>query len=161
MATPKSTPIIISEKQQKILYKITRQGTADYREVSRASLILEIGNGKPNYKIAQTMNCSIPKVAHWRLKWLENQVLLNQIEADIEKKKELEKSIRHVLKDKARPGAPSTYSSEEYCQILAIALEPPEESGRPISQWSSQDLADECKKRKPPLEFRPVKSAVF
>jgi len=29
----------------------------------------------------------------------------NQIEADIEKKKELEKSIRHVLKDKARPGA--------------------------------------------------------
>jgi len=33
MATPKSTPIIISEKQQKILYKITRQGTADYREV--------------------------------------------------------------------------------------------------------------------------------
>jgi len=72
----------------------------------------------------------------------------NQIEADIEKKKELEKSIRHVLKDKARPGAPSTYSSEEYCQILAIALEPPEESGRPISQWSSQDLADECKKRK-------------
>jgi len=159
MATPKSTPIIISEKQQEILYKITRQGTADYREVV-ASLILEIGNGSPitrlpNYELQYSKSC------HWRLKWLENQVLLNQIEADIEKKKELEKSIRHVLKDKARPGAPSTYSSEEYCQILAIALEPPEESGRPISQWSSQDLADECKKRKPPLEFRPVKSAVF
>jgi len=52
----------------KILPEITRQATADYREVSRASLILVIGNGKPNYKIAETMSCSIPKVTHWRLK---------------------------------------------------------------------------------------------
>lgn len=147
MGTPKATPIIISEQQQKILSKITRQATADYREVSRASLILEIGKGEPNYKIAQIMNCSIPKVTHWRHKWLENQDVLNQIEEDPEKNKQLEKNIRQVLKDKPRPGIPATYSSEEYCQILAVALEPPEKSGRPISQWSSQDLADECKKR--------------
>jgi len=145
MATPKSPPITISEEQKRILSKITRQATANFREVSRASLILEIGKGEPNCKIAKTMNCSIPKVTHWRLKWLENQDILSQIGA--EKNKQLEKGIRQILKDKPRPGAPATYSSEEYCRILAVSLEPPEESGRPISQWSSRDLASECKKR--------------
>ncbi len=147
MATPKSPQITISEQQKEILSKITRQTTADFREVSRARLILEIGEGQPNYKIAKAMNCGISKVRHWRIKWLENHDILNQIETDPEKNKQLEKTIRQILRDQPRPGAPTTYSSEEYCQILAVALEPPEESGRPIAQWSSRDLADECKQR--------------
>ena len=67
-----------------------------------------------------------------------------QIETDPRNADQLEKSIREVLKDNPRPGA---HSSEQYCQILAVALEHPEESGRPISQWTSRELADECNKR--------------
>ena len=147
MATPKSPQISISSQQEAILSKITRQSTADFREVSRARLLLEIGEGPPNSKLAQAMNCSIPHVKHWRYKWLENEALLKQIETDPEKNKPLEKTIRQILKDNPRPGTPSTYSSEAYCRILALALEPPEKSGLPISQWSSRDLADESKKR--------------
>ncbi len=147
MAAPKAPSITISEKQKKILSEITRRTTADFREVNRASLILEIEKGAPNRSIARTVSCSVPKVAHWRLKWLENQDTLFQIEADAEKSVQLEERIRRILKDNPRPGAPATYSSEEYCRILALALEPPEESGRPISQWSSRELADECGKR--------------
>ena len=147
MATPHSPQILISERQKEILSKITRQTTADFREVNRARLILEIGDGQPNSRIARTMNCGIPKVRRWRIKWLESQAFIQRIETDPEKNKQLEKTIRQILKDKLRPGAPATYSSEEYCQILALALEAPEASGRPISQWSSRDLADECKKR--------------
>lgn len=147
MATPKSPSITISTQQKQILLKITRQSTADFREVSRASLILEIEKGKPNSRIANTMNCSITKVSHWRYKWLENQDALMQIEADSKNSNQLEKSIRKVLEDNPRPGAPPTYSSEQYCHILSLALESPEESGRPISQWSSRELADESNKR--------------
>lgn len=147
MATPKSPQITISEQQKRILSKITRQTTADFREVSRASLILEIGKGEPNSKIAQKMNCSVPTVKSWRYKWLEKQSILDKIETDPDKNRQLEKQIRLFLKDNPRPGAPATYSSEEYCQILAVALEPPEKSGLPISQWSNRELANECNKR--------------
>ena len=78
---------------------------------------------------------------------MAKEALLKEIETDPEKNKQLEKTIRQILADNPRSGAPATYSSEEYCQILAVGLEPPESSGRPISQWSSRDLADECKKR--------------
>ena len=147
MPAPKSPPIAVSEQQKEILAKITRQSTADFREVSRASLLLEIEKGKPNSKIAKIKNCSIDKVKHWRYKWLDNQEALIKVETEQRDINKLEKSIREILKDNPRPGAPPTYSSEQYCQILAVALEQPEESGRPISQRSSRELADECNKR--------------
>jgi hypothetical protein len=147
MPAPKSPSIVISERQKEILSKIARQSTADFREVSRASLLLEIEKGKPNSRIAKVMGCSIDKVRHWRYKWLDNQDVLAKIESEQENSNTLEKSIRKILTDNPRPGAPPTYSSEQYCQILAVALEPPEESGRPISQWSNRELADECNKR--------------
>jgi putative transposase len=147
MPAPKSPPIAVSEQQKEILAKIARQSTANFREVSRASLLLEIEKGKPNSKIAKIKNCSIDKVKHWRYKWLENQEALIKVETEQQDINKLEKSIREILKDNPRPGAPPTYSSEQYCQILAVALEQPEESGRPISQWSSRELADECNKR--------------
>ena len=147
MPTPKSPPITVSEQQKEILMKIVRQSTADFREVSRASLILEIEKGKPNSRIAEIMSCSVDKVKHWRYKWLDNQNALIKLENEQQDSKKLEKSIREILKDNPRSGAPPTYSSEQYCQILAVALEHPEESGRPISQWTSRELADECNKR--------------
>ena len=147
MPAPKSPPIPVTEQQEEILSKIARQSTADFREVSRASLILEIEKGKPNSRIAKIMSCSIDKVKHWRYKWLDNQHALIKLENEHQDSKKLEKSIREILKDNPRSGTPPTYSSEQYCQILAVALEHPEESGRPISQWTSRELADECNKR--------------
>ena len=144
LAAPKAPPIIVSEQQKRILCRITRQATAEFREVNRALLILEIEKGESNSGIARTMGCSTPRVARWRRKWLENQGSLRHMEENSAEKEQLEGVIRDVLKDRPRPGAPMTYSSEEYCRILALALEPPEESGRPLSHWTAGELADEC-----------------
>ena len=46
-----------------------------------------------------------------------------------------------------RPGAPTTFSAEQWCQIIALACEPPEASERPISHWTPRELADEARKR--------------
>src|SRR5262245_27093334 len=46
-----------------------------------------------------------------------------------------------------RPGGPATFSPEQIVQIVAVACEPPERSGRPISHWSARELAEEVKKR--------------
>ena len=55
--------------------------------------------------------------------------------------------ITAVLSDEPRPGAPAKFTPEQVTQILAIACEPPAESGRPITHWTAFELADEVIKR--------------
>jgi putative transposase len=47
----------------------------------------------------------------------------------------------------ARPGAPRKFTPEQVTQILAVACEPPEKSGRPITHWTAYELADEVVRR--------------
>ena len=42
-----------------------------------------------------------------------------------------------------RSGAPTTYSAEQYTQIVSLALMPPPECDRPITQWTARELTDE------------------
>lgn len=55
--------------------------------------------------------------------------------------------VEELLSDKARAGAPATFSAEQIVQIIAISCEKPEDAGRPISHWSARELADEALKR--------------
>ena len=50
---------------------------------------------------------------------------------------------------------PYIYSPEQIVQIVAVACEPPEKSGRPISHWSARELADEVKKRQIVKDISP------
>jgi transposase len=60
---------------------------------------------------------------------------------------DLEKKIRECLCDEPQPGKPSRIAAEQYCQILGVALKYPAIRGRPISQWSLDELVDEIHKR--------------
>jgi len=51
------------------------------------------------------------------------------------------------LTDEQRPGAPATCTFEQFMQIMALACEKPEASGRPVSTWTPRELADEAVKR--------------
>jgi transposase len=59
----------------------------------------------------------------------------------------LRRAIEAVLTDDPRPGAPAKFTPEQVTQILAVACEPPEKSGRPITHWTAQELTDEVVKR--------------
>ena len=52
-----------------------------------------------------------------------------------------------VLTDEPRPGTPGKFTPEQVTQILAVACEPPEKSGRPITHWTALELTDEVIKR--------------
>jgi len=56
-------------------------------------------------------------------------------------------SIAERLHDAPRPGAPAKITAEQRCQIAAIACEAPQKAGRPISQWTGCEIADELKAR--------------
>jgi putative transposase len=51
------------------------------------------------------------------------------------------------LADAPRPGTPPTFTAEQICAIVALACEPPEASGVPITHWSQSALAREATKR--------------
>ncbi len=46
-----------------------------------------------------------------------------------------------------RDQEPRPRSPEQRCQIAALACEAPIKAGRPISQWTGREIADELKSR--------------
>jgi hypothetical protein len=55
----------------------------------------------------------------------------------------LRRAIEQTLGDEPRPGPPGKFTPEQIVQILAVACEPPEKSGRPITHWTIPELVDE------------------
>lgn len=53
-----------------------------------------------------------------------------------------------VLSDRPRSGTPPTFTAKDICQIIKVACEDPQLSGRPIMAWTPHELADEVVKRK-------------
>jgi hypothetical protein len=49
--------------------------------------------------------------------------------------------LRLMLKDKPRLGAPLTYTPEQQCAIIGLAVRSPEEFGLPINYWTHRELA--------------------
>jgi homeodomain-containing protein len=58
-----------------------------------------------------------------------------------------ELSVEDRLTDTPRPGRPAAIRAEQVCRIIQVACEAPGRSGRPISQWSNREIADEIVRR--------------
>lgn len=70
----------------------------------------------------------------WRERWIETE------QAGI--------SVEERLSDVERPGSPTKFSMEQVLKLFAIACESPEKYGRPISYWTSRELAEEMVKQR-------------
>ena len=51
------------------------------------------------------------------------------------------------LLDAPRAGRTPQLSAEQTCRSVALACEAPSQSGRPISQWTNREIADEVVRR--------------
>src|SRR5207237_5985748 len=56
-------------------------------------------------------------------------------------------SISELLQDATRPGKKPQITIEQRCQMAALACENPKKAGRPISQWTGREIADEVMAR--------------
>lgn len=56
-------------------------------------------------------------------------------------------AVGERLQDAERAGAPATFSLEQSLQLFAVACEKPEVYGRPITDWTAHELADEMVKQ--------------
>ena len=98
-----------------------------------------------NPQIAAQVGLSRRQVSLWRRRWADAWDRLIRIEC-LESHAALHRAIEQVLRDEPRPGPPASSLPEQIVQILAVACEPPEKSGRPITHWTAHEPADEVVK---------------
>ena len=66
-----------------------------------------------------------------------------------------------LLEDNPRRGAPSTFSAEQICQIVAIVCQTPQTCDRPISHWTVSELVNEAEKRGIVKRISPCQTGCF
>jgi hypothetical protein len=138
----KAAKIVLTEKQESILEQIRRSTTASQRLVQRVGIILLAFAGSLNMDIAKQIGLARKQVGLWRRRWQQSFDALVAIECR-ETHAELRRAIEDVLSDAPRSGSTGTFTAEQVTQVLAVACEPPEQSGRPVDRWTHRELADE------------------
>jgi putative transposase len=144
---PVAPTIMLTARQRACMEQIARRQTNPQRLVRRAKLLLALDAGANNSPIARQMHLNRGTVCLWRHRWLALAAKLAQGEVEGLSDKALTTMIETVLTDTPRPGTSATFTAEQIVQIVAVACEPPEESGRPISHWTPREVADEVRKR--------------
>lgn len=129
--TPKTLNLSDDERIQ--LQQLSDRHNTPQQIARRARIILMASEGQNHREIARNLDINRQMARLWRNRWLETNG------------KEL--SILQRLQDQERVGAPVKFSMEQVIELFALACSPPSDYGRPISHWSSRELADEIIKQ--------------
>jgi len=113
----------------------------------RIKIILRAAEDTDNCKISRELEINRATVKKWRKRWYENSSKLIEAKEQNLTDKKITEIIIEILSDEERPGTPSIFTPEEIVQIVGIALEKPENSGLPITHWSTTTIAQEAEKR--------------
>jgi transposase len=139
--------VVITERQQAVLRKMSTATTVAKRLVQRATVILLAFAGMDNRDIAQRVGLERHQIGVWRRRWQRAFNDLVRIECTEDAPAQLRHAIEAVLSDEPRPGCPGKFTAEQITLLFALACEPPEKSGLPITHWTGAELAAEASKR--------------
>ncbi len=132
----RATQVVLSEKEQEALTRISRRYRSEQQVAQRARIILAAAQGQSNAQIARKLAINVDTARLWRDRWVGLQGI------DLETL-----SISERLQDAPRPGKKPEITMEQRCQMAALACEAPAKAGRPISQWTGREIADEMRAR--------------
>lgn len=139
--------ILLSERQERLLEVLVRRSSAPQRLVKRAQIILLLAAGKTFNQVARALGVLRQTVYQWGKRWRTQAQQLAEVEAQECSDPALSNRLAGLLVDAYRPGKPATFSPEQIVKLIAVACEPPQHSGRPITRWGSRELAAEVVKR--------------
>jgi transposase len=142
----RTAKVPITERQQEILRTIGDAPTAASQLRQRVAIVLLAFAKHGNPQIAAEVGLTRRQVSLWRRRWADAWDRLIRIECT-ETQAALRRAIEQALGDEPRSGPPGKFTAEQVVQILAVACEPPEKSGRPITHWTISELANEVIKR--------------
>jgi putative transposase len=138
--------VIITERQQEVLRAMVWSRSCPQGLAHRAEIILLAFEGLKNEVIAERLNCERHGIGIWRKRWKKAFEQLVVIEC-VEKPSALRDAVEEVLGDLPRAGCGGKFTAEQIAQIIAVACEPPDKSGRPVTHWTPRELADEVIQR--------------
>jgi putative transposase len=136
MRGPKPPAIELTDEERRGLEALVRRHTTPQQVALRARLVLAAAAGLDNAQVARQEGVGVETARHWRGRWLGLRPVAL---ADL--------SVAERLEDAPRSGAPVRITAEQVCRIVALACEAPDAAGRPISQWTGREVADEAIKR--------------
>ena len=142
MPGPTAVEVILTDEERKELEALVRARKTPQRIVFRARIILTLAEVRNVTDTAERLETRRETARIWRQYWIERAGL----------------PTLQRLEDEPRPGTPPTITPEQWCKILALACEEPEQSGRPITHWTPRELAEEAIKREivPSISTRHV-----
>lgn len=132
MPGPELPAIELTGEERLGLETLVRRHTAGQQVALRGRIVLAAADGVNQSEIAARLGTTINTVRYWRRRWLGLQHVPGE-ELDTEER----------LADAPRSGTPARITPEQVARIVALACEAPGESGRPVSQWSTTELAAE------------------
>jgi putative transposase len=147
MFGPRAIPIDVSPRQRTTLEQIERASSTSQQLAERCRVVLLATEGDSNESIGRALGVDRQLVRRWRRRWAEGHKRLCEAEDEGATDAELGALIVGVLTDEKRCGAPMTFTPEQVASIIALACEPPADSGLPVSHWTPPELAREAIKR--------------
>jgi putative transposase len=125
--------INLSVEEKEELNRLVRKQSISQSIAKRARLILLVAEEKLQHiEISKKVGIVQSQLPQWIKRWQEAN-------------KETE--VEERLKDKARSGRKPTITAEQWCKIMALACEKPENHGVPITHWSHSTLTAEIIKQ--------------
>ena len=136
MPGPRPPSVDLTDEERRELERLTRRHKTGQQVAERARIVLLAADGLNNSEIARQLALEPDTVRLWRQRWLSvTGVALADLGAAAR------------LADAPRSGTPARITPEQVARIVALACEAPGESGRPVSQWSTTELAAEITRR--------------
>jgi transposase len=136
MPGPRPPSVDLTNEARRDLEGLARRHKTGQQVAERARIVLRAAAGLNNSEIARELALEPDTVRLWRQRWL---AFAGVAVAEV--------PVAARLADAPRSGTPARITPEQVARIVALACEAPGESGRPISQWSTTELAAEIKRR--------------
>ena len=136
MPGPRPREVVLSAEARAALERLERAHTTAQQLAVRARIVLLAAEGRNTSQVARAVGVDVGTARQWRARWGQYEdVPLHDL------------SVAARLADAPKSGAPARLTPEQVCQIVALACELPATTGRPISQWTARELADEVLRR--------------
>jgi putative transposase len=136
MAGAEATKLELTAAERQELTRLVAAHSTGQQVALRARIVLLAAEGLTNVAVGRLVGVSREAVRLWRDRWAGLQAVpLSDLQGE------------DRLADAPRPGAPARIGAEQVCAIIALACEAPEQSGRPISQWTGREIAEEITRR--------------
>ena len=136
MPGPKPPSVELTTEERDDLEDLIRRHKTGQQLADRARIVLLAAEGRNNSEIARELALEPDTVRLWRQRWLGLSGMAPT-----------ELGVADRLADAPRSGTPARITPEQVARIVALACEAPGASGRPISQWSTTELAAEIVRR--------------